>query len=341
MKILYFSVHQVLEYDDLRVFRRLGYDVFSVGSYFRPEPNFPLRPRLDLGERHADFLRSFHAMGCIYDTSPMKCHLTAEFVELFDVVVVMHAVAAAARYWPALSVRPVIWRTIGQAIDEHETIAKPLREGGMYIVRYSPNEMLSDAYIGSDALIRFCKDPADFAPWDGSFRRVISFVNLFAQRYPADYARYQRIMDGLPQALGGLHNEGLVGAVGAVDAEQQLVMLRTSRAYLYASGGGIPYTLSFMEAWMAGIPVVVMDDRAERSRFDEVQVLLRDGENGFVARTEADARAVLTALLEDYGLAQRIGQAGRRAAEELFGWDTAMKQWQALLESTATAGRSS
>ena len=330
MRILYLSVHQVLEYDEIRVFRQLGHEVFSVGTYFSPEPTFPLRPYLNLGESHGELRRCFEAMGCISDGMLASCHLTVEFVSLFDVVVVMHDIHTVARLWPALSVRPVIWRTIGQGIDLYEDVAKPFRTSGMFIVRYSPNEMLSDAYIGADALIRFAKDTADFAPWEGHENRVVSFVNMYAQRYPEEYARYGRITNGLPHALGGLHNEDLPGAIGAVDSKKQLAVLRDSRAYLYASGGGVPYTLTFIEAWMAGIPLVVMDNRSARSRFDEIPLLIRDMETGVVARSESEARSALQALLADDALARRIGTAGREAAEALFGWNVVGKQWDAL-----------
>ncbi len=335
MRILYLSVHQVLEYDEIRLFRRLGHKVFSIGSYFKQEPNFPLRPALDLGENHDELLSCFQAMGCTYDRSLAKCHVTAEFVSLFDVVIAMHDIETVARLWQALSVRPVVWRTIGQGLGLSEDVAQQLRIMDLRIVRYSPNEMLSDSYIESDALIRFCKDPSDFAPWQGHGRRIVSFVNMFAQRYPADCARYGRITDGLEHALGGLHNDGLPGAIGAVDTNRQLAMLRDSRAYLYLSGSGVPYTLTFIEAWMAGIPVVVIDDEARRSRFDEIPILLRHDESGIVARSEADARSALETLLADDALARRIGTAGRAAAETMFGWDAIGEQWRALL-STVT-----
>ncbi len=339
MRILYLSVHQVLEYDEIRVFRRLGHEVFSVGSYLHEEPNFPLRPALDLGENHGELLRCFQVMGCTYDRSLTKCHVTEEFVTLFDIVIAMHDIETVARLWPALSVRPVVWRTIGQGLGLPEQTAQRLRAMGLLIVRYSPNEMLSDDYIGADALIRFCKDPSDFAPWQGRERRVVSFVNMFAQRYPTDCVRYGRVTNGLEHVLGGLHNEGLPGAIGAVDAKRQLALLQESRAYLYLSGGGVPYTLTFIEAWMAGIPVVMLEDMASRSRFDEIPVLLRDNESGIVARSEAEARSALEALLADDALARRIGDAGRADAEALFGWDAVGQQWRALL-ATAT-GRAS
>ena len=226
MRILYLSVHAVLEYDEIRLFRHLGHEVFSIGTYFSPEPNFPLRPALDLGVDHRELQRRFHETGCVYDRSLAKCHVTADFVALFDVVIVMHDIGTIARLWRALSVRPVIWRTIGQGIDLLEALAEPFQARGMLVVRYSPNEMLSDAHIGADALIRFAKDPSVFAPWNGQERRVVTFVNRFAERYPADYARYGRITAGLPNALGGLHNEDLPGSIGAIEPEEQLAVLR-------------------------------------------------------------------------------------------------------------------
>jgi len=37
MKILFLSCHTVLEFDDLILLNELGYEVFSPGTYWKPE----------------------------------------------------------------------------------------------------------------------------------------------------------------------------------------------------------------------------------------------------------------------------------------------------------------
>ena len=43
MNILYFPVHEVLEFDDLRLLTGLGHAVFSTGAYGSPRPETVLR----------------------------------------------------------------------------------------------------------------------------------------------------------------------------------------------------------------------------------------------------------------------------------------------------------
>ena len=64
MKILLLLAHEIAEYDDLRMFTDMGYDVFSIGAYTNPSrpdltmehggrglrpplPNAPYHPELE------------------------------------------------------------------------------------------------------------------------------------------------------------------------------------------------------------------------------------------------------------------------------------------------------
>jgi glycosyltransferase involved in cell wall biosynthesis len=76
----------------------------------------------------------------------------------------------------------------------------------------------------------------------------------------------------------------------------------------------------------AGVPVVA-------SRRGAVETVIRDGENGLLA---GDWREKI-ALLEDEGLRERLGRAGRRTVEEGYTVEAAYAKLKALLE--AVAGR--
>ena len=47
MNLLLLLAHSIAEYDDVRMFSDLGYDVFSIGAYTNPaNPGDNLRPAL-------------------------------------------------------------------------------------------------------------------------------------------------------------------------------------------------------------------------------------------------------------------------------------------------------
>lgn len=74
----------------------------------------------------------------------------------------------------------------------------------------------------------------------------------------------------------------------------------------------------------AGVPVVA-------SRRGAVETVIRDGENGLLAGDWEEK----IALLEDEGLRERLGRAGRRTVEEGYTVEAAYAKLRALLESVA------
>jgi glycosyltransferase involved in cell wall biosynthesis len=337
MRILYVSFHEVLEYDDVRLFAALGHQVFPLGHYHEAGPyRGVLRPPLDLGPEHALLKQSFRDHGCRFDMhgSIDDWRLTPEFVAQFDLTIVTYNVFFIHRFWDALSVRPVVIRTYGQAMNEWEHFYEGLRGLGVLVVRYGEAETEQLGYAGHDAIIRFYKDPADFPEWTGAMPAALTFALSFARRYPQEYALWRAATEGLHVLLGGAENHATAGALGAVTADEQLALLAGCRAYFYCSGLHIPYTLNFIEAWMSGIPLVVMDDQVfphGGPRCSEIARLITPGEDCLLVHDAAQARAALARLIADPEEGRRIGQAGRRAAIRWFGRERIAAEWQAFL----------
>jgi hypothetical protein len=178
------SCHSVLEKDEVSLFHEMGYEVFSPGAYVEPaNPGDPtMRPGIPGLVYNPDILRQWHQLAAQHPGEDTKDYLTKEFVDNFDVVVVMHIPRWIIRNWDAIKHKRVIWRTIGQSITERERELAPYRIQGMEIVRYSPMESTIPGYIGEDAMIRFYKDPDEFLPWEGSSKRVITFAQSMKQR---------------------------------------------------------------------------------------------------------------------------------------------------------------
>ena len=101
MKILYLSCHSILEYDELKLFHELGLDVFSHGAYMRFNQPSEMRPAIcnDWGdERLVE-----QASNCT------KENLSQEFIDNFDVILVMHIPNWITNNWAKLKDKTVIW----------------------------------------------------------------------------------------------------------------------------------------------------------------------------------------------------------------------------------------
>lgn len=341
-KILYLSCHAVLEHDEVKLFHELGYDVFSPGAYVCPEnPGDPtLRPAISGLKYDPDILEQFHRIGARFPGEDAKNHLTKEFVDNFDAVVVMHIPQWIAGNWDAIKHKRVIWRTIGQSVANTEASLHWYRNKGIQIVRYSPLERTLPAFIGEDALIRFYKDPEDFGQWTGNKEQVVTFAQSMKQRDTAcNYSLFERVTRGLPRALFGSESEKAPEAngQGKVPYEKLTEELRASRCYFYTGTHPASYTLNFMEAWMTGIPIVAIGPKwGNPSYFPgvnayEVNTLIRNGVDGFCFDDENELRFYCEELLKNPDLASRIGASGRESAIRTFGKERIAEQWRNFL----------
>lgn len=343
MKILYVSIHQALEYDELRMFRDAGHEVFSLGSQLTEPAFHGLRPPLDLGPFGATMKARFDELGGRYafDAPPLDMVIPEAFVDLFDVCIVMHDVGILHRHWHALSRIPVVWRSIGVDLVGAEWAMQSYRARGCYVVRYSPAELAMPHAVGTDAVIRFPKKIADFKPWTGTEAAIFKVYADFRNRLPAEHDFVERLAAGRRFLLGGGRNEDSVGSVGILSYERLLEMLRSCRVYFYGAGPPAPYTLNFIEAWLAGIPVVALRPEAiygaQDSRYAEIHRLIAHGRDGFLVSTLEEAAAICDRLLADRDYAARIGARGAAKAAQLFRDDVIARQWNRLLKRVAAA----
>ena len=88
-----------------------------------------------------------------------------------------------------------------------------------------------------------------------------------------------------------------------------------------------PFGIVILEAWAAGLPVVA-------HRVGGVPDFVRDGEDALLVET-GDLDALVAALgrvLDDAGLARRLGENGRIRAREEFSWDAISQRLATLYE---------
>lgn len=336
MKIHYISDHAVLEYDEVQMLLDLGHEVFSNGAYLDPAGHFSLpRPGLRGAKSYPQYMELAR--------STPRTELPRELIDPFDVVIIMHSPTVVVQNWDKLKEKTVIWRSIGQSVPRIEKLLEPLRAEGLKIVRYSPKEKNIPGFIGEDAMIRFYKDENEFKGWTGELPRVISFAqSLKGRRQFCHYDEIFSVIEAFDGKVYGPGNEDLGKYNGGqVPYEQQKALMRASGSMPYGGTWPAPYTLSFIEALMTGLPVVAISKtlahypQYENIDFYEVDEILAQI-SGIVCDTEDQMIAETERLLHDREHAENISRKQRKLAVEMFGKEVISKQWEAFLNGLST-----
>jgi glycosyltransferase involved in cell wall biosynthesis len=335
MKILYISCHAILEYDEVKLFSEMGYDVFSAGVYAAPwfRPGMP-RPGIDTLTHYPDLER----LASTIDTNGGA--IPQELIEWADTIIFMHRPEWIEKNWAKLKHKRVIYRSIGQSVGHTERVLTPLRAEGLQIVRYSPKEREIPSYAGEDAVIRFYKDPEEYAGYTGLTPQVINVSQSLTQR--REFCHLDEIMyllKDFPAKIYGTGNEDLGPLFGGSPTEEGLRQVyRENRAFVYAGTWPAPYTLSFIEAMMTGIPVMALGPvraqsvRTETLVFYEVGEFIENGKTGYVLEDLAMLKNEIGNLLQNHKMAIQMGMAGREKAIELFGKVNILPLWKNFLE---------
>ena len=119
MNILYYSVHQILEDDECRLFQQLGHNVICLGANGKNGSVQAFRPAIEFSPAEVALYDKFAELGgrFVYGADITSTIIPADFMDFIDVTVVMHDPQFIARFWDTISAKPVVWRTIGQGID--------------------------------------------------------------------------------------------------------------------------------------------------------------------------------------------------------------------------------
>ncbi|MFJ5713997.1 hypothetical protein [Neobacillus sp. NPDC093127] len=329
MRILYLSVHDVLEYDELRLFTELGHECFSHGAYCRPKIGSSYRPpiaEMSFDQHFADLVDRYS-----------KYYLHPEMIEDKDIIIIMHDPLIITNNWEMIKHKRVIWRSIGQSDPGVENMLRPYREQGMEIVRYSPREKLIPDYIGEDAMIRFYKDPDEYGGWEGSKEQIMTISQSMKKYWiGSNYNLFHHACLGFPVKLFGPGNEDAPESGGMLTYEQMKQELRQNRVFFYTGTRITSYTLGFIEAFMTGIPIVSVSEMQGNlplleQRTFEVHELIEHGKEGFVSDHLLELRVYLNDLLNNFDLAKEISKNARAKAIQLFGKEKIKDQWREYL----------
>jgi hypothetical protein len=334
--------HSIEEYDQVRLFHRLGYEVVSLGAYLAPaEANNTKRPPLSGVPTHHEVVNAVRALNAPDWTVAAQEWMPGPVLEWLGddgVIIYHHYLERLYRQWGRISDwlqgspgRRVIWRTVGQSVQHNEEQAAPFRESGLEIVRYSPREENIPGYCGADALIRFYKDPEDYCEWLGDQSVVITVSQDLKRRDPwTNWEFWDRATHTLSRRAIGPGSEEIDGT-GEVPYEDLLAYLRRARCYLYTGTQPASYTLGLIEAMMTGTPVVSIGASWMRI-FPYGHLLFEGDEIAGCGTDDPDvAREYLQRLLDDPCLAGKESARIRARAIDLFGIDKIGAQWLEFL----------
>ena len=328
MKLLYLSCHSIIEYDEVKLFKELGIDVFSHGAYLDPQrPEDDKRPPLD-GVADLELIDMARR-------NP-KEKMTKEFLDKFDVIFFHWMPAWLEANFELIKNKIVIFRTNGQSSPDDEILLGRFKARGVKIVRYSPIEKGIPYYCGEDAMIRFGKDPEEYKGWTGEKERVINITqNMKARAAFCNYEVFEKATEGFDRKLFGPDNEAsgeLSG--GCLSYDDLKKELRENRVYFYTGTKPASYTLNFIEAWMTGIPIVSIGSALGDPSFlpgqhsFEIPSLGKSGRDFFVADDVEHLRGFISSLMKKPELAREISEAGRARAIEHFGIDKIREEWR-------------
>lgn len=342
MNVLLLLAHAIEEYDQVRLLSSLGHDVFSIGAYTNPgAPGDDIRPPLPEVPYHPDLAtlcdiqRAKHAGESTEQVIDWaKGDLHPALIEWADAIIVHHFERVwLGGQWHKFAGKRVIWRTVGQSMPGNEMAMASLRQMGLQIVRYSPEERNLPGYAGEDALIRFYKDPTEYAGWTGEDRVVLNITQHLMQRGDATNGTfYMQATQGLPRRLVGAGSEEF-GGTGRVSTEAMQGHLRRARSYLYTGTQPASYTLGLIEALMTGTPVVSVGPRLMTWTWPRFSLF--EGHK-LAELSDCDpnvVRGMLQRLLDDEPYAQEVSAAQRERAIATFGIDSVSAAWRDFLGS--------
>jgi glycosyltransferase involved in cell wall biosynthesis len=342
MKIFYMSAHSVLEAEEVGLLNELGHEVFTAGAFVDNLNigNASLRPSIPNFRNSPELRKEYDKIGAMFPGEDGKDHLTKEFIDFFNAVLVMHIPRWIIKNWDVIKHKRVIWRTIGQSIKEREDELRPFRNKGLQVVRYSPREKFIPGYIGENAMIRFYKDENYWKGWTGEKKQVVTFAQSMKQRNQAcNFSFFEEVTRPFQRHLYGPGNEivGQPWAHGQVTVDEMLKTLQQSRVYFYCGTHPASYTLNFMEALSVGIPLVCIGpEHGNASYFPnhklyEIPDIIENGVNGFYSDNIGELRGYINYLLTHEEAARRIGQRGRETAIRHFSKEKIKQQWKEFL----------
>lgn len=339
-KLLYISCHETLEYDELRIFTELGYEVFSVGYWMNPhEPKTTIRPAIPQMKVNHELIAKFEKDYPDYklpraEVQTGRVRLQKDFLDNFDVVVNCWYQSNLEACLLNSSL-PIIHRTIDiihESIEETHT-ALYIRRRPFYMVRMSEAENRY-AKIKPQAIITQCVNKDDFKGWVGDEKKVFTTIKGFDNRPDTSLPLYNSTTELFDRVLVGLDNKSVGDnswVKQGIPQDEMLKLMQSCRVNYVQPRIGAAMVYGFIEGMMAGCPVVTYGQKYNGIHWTANQYI-KNGINGFLCNSTEDAVSKIQLLMDDYDLAKEISVKARDTAIKNFDYETIKGQWAKLFK---------
>lgn len=358
LRVLYVGQgHPLQEADDLLTLDKLGYDWFSTG-YYRDNCKPGDLPFIQVknNEKRLELFNKCQRGGWVTDTPDTPCgqknklwtgqdtqnifKFTKEFADEFDVIICNFFPHNIMNNKDAFDGKLVILKTFAMHPIQWEQGIRECREAGVLSVRNSPLEPFKYGadYAGHDAIIRgsVVKDEHELSGWTGKELCSTTFTSFFD--YPSTEnivraKRYEYVKAKLkyPNHIFGVLNQQYFGKDTFISHEEKIKRILESRVSLCIGTPGSSSTYSFVEAWVAGQPIVAFGENQWQSPNYELKTLIDNDVNGFYSDNLDEVAEYTNMLCENKKKAKELSIASRAKAVSIFGRETISRQWDEFI----------
>lgn len=346
MKILYFSCHETLEHDELKVLDSLGHQVFSIGHYI--DPRSPLHATkegaldikfdpnlLEKFKRYHDYEKIKKEFGDITIKDVLNVYYKRahrEFVKEFDAIVIAHFEENLTINWESIKNKPVVLRLIGQPQTHFSQHLSKVKTAA-----YSETEKYISRIHNFDSIIYPYVDTDYYKDWTDGGDYVLTVNKWFRKRGDhSAWDTYLRVTSGFNRIVGGFENEDIDFAVGGLSPAEIQKLRREAPVYFSTCTKPGPFTYSFIEALSTGIPMVSigpkLGSRDPNNPTFLAHKFIEQGESGFWSDNENELKDYIRMLMNDSNLRRKVSQGGRASAIKNFSFESNQKKWKEILE---------
>lgn len=308
-KVFIVSCHASLEYDNILMFRGLGYQVagnFDTGSTQRPHiPGCDVSYPINVGVQEGD-------------------------------VVVLHQVPNYPQVFASMCEerpkdKPVILINFGQGnMDTHSMVAGILKTyHNAWLVNYSQTDMSRMIALGAPIekmrMIRFGKLLDEYEGWKGDVPAVYVSGNSIHKRGLGcgwDKMVWLIKHGGVPVVFSGKETEE-VGGIGELTYGGLRVMYKRMRCFVSFGTTPAPYVLTLMEAMCTGCPVIAWDNGYG---------IANEGLGVIVVRNRDELMGNIQMLLNNPRIATATSERMYEVSRNEFDMVVVGQKWDKLIE---------
>lgn len=165
--------------------------------------------------------------------------------------------------------------------------------------------------------------PTSKVKWTGEIPKAISAVYNLPERTECGPDIYQEVASQVPITLYGFNSERF-GGFGQLSNDKLQMEFAKHRVYFNSTrASSVP--MAMLEAMSIGMPIV-------STATTELPDIIKDGANGFISSDTNVLAEKLKLLINDIGLAKKLGQKAQKTIKDNFSIKRFIKEWNNLFK---------